>query len=407
MGTGNVVPTRDANALAKNPRNTKELLQSKEFESAVAAALPKHLKVERFMRVALNALLRQPELVDCSKESLFLAMLQLSALGLEPDGRRAHLIPFWNNKFCICNHPQDQHKGLVCQTPNCGCNQKKSRRDIQLIVDYKGIAELVRRSGDVSYMHADAVREADEWDFKYGSGAFLTHKPNLEVADRGRVIAFYSFVKLRDGNEDFIVMGKPDVDAIRKRSKAADSGPWVSDYNEMGKKTVFRNHSKWLPLSAEIKDAVESDDELQDTINASGALSLAGSTMIGSETVEEHDSRIERQIQEQGEPDIVSAAHETKGESPLVETQFVTGVPPWPDRQTMLAAFHELQPIVGVDKFFEILGSNGIEGDDDLKLNADNVVKAFGELRQAIEDAKPKAETLSGSFNFGKRGNRK
>jgi recombinational DNA repair protein RecT len=54
-------------------------------------------------------------------------------------------------------------------------------------------------------------------------------------------------------------MTKDEVDSIKQRSRAGSSGPWVTDYNEMGKKTVFRRLTKWIPLSAEIRDAYERD----------------------------------------------------------------------------------------------------------------------------------------------------
>lgn len=204
--------------------------------------------------------MRQPELLQCSKESFFRAMLDLSSYGLEPDGRRAHLIPFWNNNFCVCGHSKDSHHG---KCDECGCQRMQSRRDVQLIIDYKGLAELVRRSGDVSYIHADVVYENDEWEYSYGSNACLKHKPSLE--DRGaRRVAFYSFVRMKDGCEDFVVLSPSEVDKIRQRSKAANNGPWKTDYDEMGKKTAFRRHSKWLPLSPEVKEAVEHDDEAID-----------------------------------------------------------------------------------------------------------------------------------------------
>lgn len=244
-------------------KTVKDLLVSKEFQSQVAMALPRHMKAERFIRVALNATMRQPELLQCQRESLFLALLQLSAYGIEADGRRAHLIPFWDYSVCKCGHAKDQHRQGKCQTSKCGCSLYANRRMVQLILDYKGIAELVRRSGDVSYIHADVVLEGDDWDFQFGSEAFLRHKPNLELEayPERRMVAAYSFVKLKDGSEDFIVISKADVEAVRSRSKSKDGGPWKSDYLEMAKKTVFRRHSKWLPLSPETRDAVEGDDE--------------------------------------------------------------------------------------------------------------------------------------------------
>lgn len=230
-----LVPAGQGGALVRPQRTIKDLLQGPELKAAVQAALPKHLTVERFLRVAINATMRQPQLLQCNRESFFRALMDLSAYGLEPDGRRAHLIPFG--------------------------------KEVQLIIDYKGLAELVRRSGDVSYIHADVVYEGDVFDFSYGSGAFLKHRPNLEkrgTQDAGRRVAFYSFVRLKDGSEDFVVLGPGEVEAVRKTSKAANKGPWAQSpqtYDEMGKKTAFRRHSKWLPLSPEVKDAVERDDE--------------------------------------------------------------------------------------------------------------------------------------------------
>ena len=58
------------------------------------------------------------------------------------------------------------------------------------------------------------------------------------------------------------VLTKDEIDGIRKRSRSGNNGPWVTDYNEMAKKTAFRRLAKWLPLSAEFRDAVEKDDDL-------------------------------------------------------------------------------------------------------------------------------------------------
>ena len=56
-------------------------------------------------------------------------------------------------------------------------------------------------------------------------------------------------------------MSKDEVDAVRKRSRAANNGPWVTDYGEMAKKTVFKRLSKWLPVTPELQEAIAKDDE--------------------------------------------------------------------------------------------------------------------------------------------------
>ena len=225
---------------AKPKNDIQELLVSTEFTQKVSQALPRHLTPERFIRVACNALSRTPELMDCTKASFMKALLDLSMFGLEPDGRRAHLIPY-NNKVKDSNPPRYQ-------------------KEVQLIIDYKGIVELIRRSGVVSYIHADVVGENDQFEYCFGSGAKLVHVPKL--GDRGKIYAAYSFIRLKDGSEDFDVMGIDELDAIRKRSKTANNGPWVSDTKEMYKKTVFRRHSKWQSFSAELSSAIEYNDEL-------------------------------------------------------------------------------------------------------------------------------------------------
>lgn len=202
------------------------------LKQQVAKALPRHLTADRFMRVAMTTLTRVPKLAQCDQASFFQALLTCSQLGIEPDGRRAHLIPFDNRKA-----------GIV---------------ECQLIVDYKGLVELVLRSGNVSKIHADVVCDNDVFD--YDMGEVKQHKIDLRKP-RGEPYAAYAFCQFKDGTRAAALMSKEEIEAIRKRSRAGGSGPWVTDWAEMAKKTVFRRLSKWLPLSPEQRDIIEADDE--------------------------------------------------------------------------------------------------------------------------------------------------
>lgn len=211
-----------------NPRKElKELLQGDAFKRELSALLPKTMSPERFAKIAFQAVHRNPDLLKCTQESFFNCLLQLGAIGLEPDGRRSHLIPY----------------GSECT----------------LIIDYKGIAEILRRNHDVSSMHCDVVYTRDEYDAEQGTNQHLRHK--RAHGDRGVPILAYSFVRLPDGSQEFEEMTIGEIEAVRKRSKSPNKGPWVTDWDAMARKSVFRKHSKMLPLSPESREAIERDDD--------------------------------------------------------------------------------------------------------------------------------------------------
>lgn len=211
------------------------LLTDDKFKEQLARALPAHMTADRMLRIITTATMRTPALFKCTQESFANCALNLSQFGLEPDGRRAHLIPYRNNK---------------AGTTEC-----------TLIIDYKGLVELIMRSGLVSSIHADVVCDADV--FEYNMGEITKHVINFREP-RGKAYAAYAACRMKDGTSKTEVMTVEEIERIRKRSRAGQSGPWVTDWNEMTKKTVFRRLSKWLPLSAEYRDAVEKDGDVLD-----------------------------------------------------------------------------------------------------------------------------------------------
>jgi len=193
-----------------------------------AAALPKHVSAERFVRVVMTALQMQPNLLNADRRTLFASAMRASQMGLLPDGREGAIVTFKD---------QAQFMPMVA-----------------------GIMKLVRNSGEISTWSVQAVYEYDNFDFCFGDEEHITHKPNL--SNRGRLIAVYSIVTMKDGEKSREVMSIEDVNAIRARSRSGNSGPWVSDFAEMAKKTVVRRHSKRLPLSTDIDGMIKDDDEL-------------------------------------------------------------------------------------------------------------------------------------------------
>lgn len=208
----------------------RHLLENKKAD--LAMALPKHLTTDRLLRVVLTACNKTPKLLECTRESLLACVMDCASLGLEPDAAlgRAYLIPY----------------GQKCT----------------LVIGYKGLADLAYRSGMVDSLDAFAVHEGDVFGLTLGSTPQIEHVPTLE--DPGAFTGAYAVARLKGCSiPKFAYMSKSEIDGIRARSKAANSGPWVTDYEEMAKKTVLRRLMKLLPLSVEFADAISKDQEFE------------------------------------------------------------------------------------------------------------------------------------------------
>lgn len=206
----------------------RQLLSSDVVQTQIAKALPAICKPERFMRIAVTAITKNPKLAECTQESLMGCLLDLAQLGIEADGRRAHLIPY----------------GTTCT----------------LILDYKGIVELVKRGGEVVTIHADKVCKND--DFKVDMGEIKKHSIDYS-RDRGEAYAYYAYAKMKDGSLQTEVMTKAEVEKIRQGSKGKNSSPWSQHFDEMGKKTVFRRLAKWLPMLPEVAQKMDEVEKME------------------------------------------------------------------------------------------------------------------------------------------------
>lgn len=214
----------------------------------IAAVMPKHMSSERLFQLAVSTINQTPQLAECSSQSILSCVMKCSALGLEPsavDGLgRAYILPFWNGKT--------------------------RSREATFIIGYKGLIDLARRSGQLRTIHAQAVYEGDTFEYwEDEDGQHFKYRP-LIGADHSpeKLTHVYMTAKLNDGGYVFEAMTKAEVDAIRKRSKSADKGPWVTDYEAMALKTVIRRASKYLPMSTEksqrIAEAVAADETTPD-----------------------------------------------------------------------------------------------------------------------------------------------
>lgn len=226
-----------ANTPPEKPKTVEEWIQS--MAPAMKEALPKHLDIDRFTRIAVTQLRTNPTLRECTVPSLLAAIMQCAQLGLEPGLLgHAYLVPFNNRKAGV--------------------------KEVQFVIGYKGLIDLARRSGNIESIAAHEVCENDEFIFEYGLEEKLVHRPAL--TNRGKPYLYYAYAKFKGGGHQVEVMPIEDIEKIRLRSKARDNGPWQTDYDEMAKKTVIRRLAKYLPISIEVARAIAQDESVKQEI---------------------------------------------------------------------------------------------------------------------------------------------
>jgi recombination protein RecT len=203
------------------------------MKDQIAMAAPRHLSADRIIRIVMTSIQRTPKLAECTPESILGALLTCTQLGLEPDSAsgRAYLVPY----------------GKVAT----------------LIIGYRGLMDLARRSGDVTSIEARVVHEKDKYEFRYGTQADITHQPCRD-ADAGDIVAAYGVAHLRNSDRPAIEwMWRKEIDAIRARSRAANNGPWVTDFSMMARKTLIIRLCRYLPSCAELHTAVRLDEQAE------------------------------------------------------------------------------------------------------------------------------------------------
>lgn len=212
--------------IVQTKKTVAELIEANRAE--LAKALPAHLDIDRMTKLILYCFDTTPDLLKCSQVSLFAAVRQLVDLGLEPGGARglAYLIPF----------------GTTCQ----------------LIIGYKGFILLAKRAG--ADIEARIVYENEyngksgAFELEFGLAPKLRHRPSL--TNPGAPVAAYCLIRLGNGNTHVEFMPWAEVMKIKARSKTSNSGPWVTDTEEMARKTVIRRAVKQIELSPQLAEAV-------------------------------------------------------------------------------------------------------------------------------------------------------
>jgi recombination protein RecT len=254
MSQPNPIPPPTAHTDTKKKPKTEFQLRLESFQSFIdqprvtdqlARVLPDNMEVKRQKVLLINSLRRTPKVLLATRESLVAAVVQTFELGLSP-------VPALGHAYFV---PFETKGRLLCQ----------------LIIGYRGLIELARRSGLVASIRAEVVRRGDYFRYTLGLTPTLEHVPSdvLEfesqdkrlavmhalggMAPDGKLIAAYSVVSLKDGTKEFRVVTQEFINRIKKASRGSNhpDSPWQNWPDQMWAKTAIRQTLKFVPLSPE------------------------------------------------------------------------------------------------------------------------------------------------------------
>jgi recombination protein RecT len=210
---------------------------------------PKHIDAEQFVSLCLGVVDRGSQNLKLAvlqnPDTFFTAASECARLGLVP-GSNFFFVPFKNGSE---------------KSP------RKGTYEITGIIGYKGMVDMIYRTGAVSAVHSYSVRAEDKFDYEPGEGLPAHVVPPNEqgqrglglVSRRGFLTGTWAFAAMTaGGHSQPVVLGSEEVLAYRARAKTFEfwGPPWPQEGKDtvpMWKKTGLRRLYEIVPHSTEYR----------------------------------------------------------------------------------------------------------------------------------------------------------
>lgn len=216
----------------KQPQNAHQVMQTAKSQF-LALSIDNKISWDAELRFAIQLLNNNKYTHDVAMnnpDSLRNAIVNISAIGisLNPATKHAYLVP-----------RKQAGKPAIC-----------------LDISYMGLLHLACMSGSIMWGQSKIVRAEDN----YQNMGVDNQPKHLYSAftDRGAIVGVYCTVKTVDGDYLTEEMNINDVWDIRDRSEAYKKkcGPWISDTEQMIRKTVVKRASSYWPKVERLNNAI-------------------------------------------------------------------------------------------------------------------------------------------------------
>lgn len=255
---------------------------------------------QRFISSIVSAVNNNPQLAQCTNQSILSGALLGESLKLSPSPQLAqyYLVPF-----------NDKQKGKVAQ--------------FQL--GYKGYIQLAVRSGQYKKLNVLAIKEGELIKFDpLNEEIEVNLIDDEEERENTPTIGYYAFFEYINGFRKAIYWSKAKMEAHAKKYSAGYSRDlqrgtqytfWSKDFDGMAYKTMLRQLiSKWGIMSIDMQNAVESDmavineDGSKDYVdNAENIIDEPSGTESTAEATEQPQNTIKDDSRTNTQQDVASA----------------------------------------------------------------------------------------------------
>jgi recombination protein RecT len=236
-------PTRQAILNFENHLNNYE-------KKVLPSLLEKHgISPTQFVQVVLSEIKKNEKLLQAFMEnpsSMFASILAGAEVGLIPSDMLG--------EFYLIPRSMKQSDG-------------KYRLSVTPLIGYKGLVNILLRSGDITRIHTEVVYEGDEFTPVYGLEPNIIHKPNFDVPRTANKIKYaYAVAKMKSGEYQFAVMTRAEIEGVRAMSKY-ENDLYFNDKmginRWMERKVVLTQLSKMLPKDYYSKKAITMDGMME------------------------------------------------------------------------------------------------------------------------------------------------
>lgn len=209
----------------------KDFLSGEQAMSKLKSVAKDFMKPDDLIRMALVAVHRNPQILQCSQASILAALMDAAELKIKPGGMmgRGYLIP----------------------------RKNKNTQQLECCFDpgWRGLIDIMRRTGEIKRIEAHPIFSNDKVRVVYGLTPVFEHEPNMSE-DRGEIVGAYALAEFKDGTFQVELLTAADLKKIRASSMSAN-GPWKGWDDEMSRKSAVRRLSKYMPYDPLVDRAAD------------------------------------------------------------------------------------------------------------------------------------------------------